>query len=330
MLPKDHASPIKVNVKGLAECGSRLSSKTQGIGKADLDITVVGCANLPKMDILGSCDPYVLVQAEGRLFRTRSIPDSVNPEFDETFHARIQRLAKPRKIVLRVMDLDAGNSMIGRVKKDDFVGTCEVSSQELAALIRSDASGDDCESGDLEGTGGKGGDKGEGQAICRSKSLSLDLLDAKGKQVVDEKGAVATVQVLVRIAKDSTPVHPNGDALGRHSTPLILENERPMSEQGANGHSSFSRSHSELYKLPERIRPSCGSLVSMCSVGSAARSGAAMSSCTIVQPVDVLELISLVKLLVDESKERELPLSFLKRSRACTRRLFHSLPFQVM
>ena len=55
-----------------------------------------------------------------------------------------------------------------------------------------------------------------------------------------------------------------------------------------------------------------------------------MSSCTIVQPVDVLELISLVKLLVDESKERELPLSFLKRSRACTRRLFHSLPFQVM
>jgi hypothetical protein len=53
-----------------------------------LEVTVESAVHLPKMDQLGTCDPFCTVQWTGASFQTRHIPKSYEPVWNETFAFR--------------------------------------------------------------------------------------------------------------------------------------------------------------------------------------------------------------------------------------------------
>lgn len=62
-----------------------IPTNTGGAGEGMLEVTVVNCRNLPKTDLVGSCDPYVVLRSAGYEFKTKPVipaaPHCAAPRF---------------------------------------------------------------------------------------------------------------------------------------------------------------------------------------------------------------------------------------------------------
>eukprot|EP00741_Cyanophora_paradoxa_P024084 tig00021726_g23259.t1 len=83
-------------------------------------VRAVGARDLPKMDLIGSIDPFLAVRLGERTFKTRHIPDNKNPAWGEEFTFEItEGDVNHPEFVVEVWDRDRGSA-------DDFVGQCKV------------------------------------------------------------------------------------------------------------------------------------------------------------------------------------------------------------
>jgi Ca2+-dependent lipid-binding protein len=51
----------------------------------DLNLRVIEATGVPKMDLIGSCDPFVILQVEGKEQRTRVLDNTLQPKWNESF-----------------------------------------------------------------------------------------------------------------------------------------------------------------------------------------------------------------------------------------------------
>ena len=113
----------------------------QNTAQGTLDLKVVCCMNLPRMDFgaavgVGSADSFVTMkyinpssQYNGTEFKTQTIKNSLDPQFNENFSLPIMQVDDPGRISFTVIDWD-------RFSKNDIIGSCEVSSFMLAEMCK--------------------------------------------------------------------------------------------------------------------------------------------------------------------------------------------------
>jgi Ca2+-dependent lipid-binding protein len=81
---------------------------------AILKLDIHQATSLPKVDTMGSCDPYVRFEVNGKILgKTKTVPDSLEPFWNETHYLLVTSLKDP--IILRIMDFN-------NLKKDKSVG----------------------------------------------------------------------------------------------------------------------------------------------------------------------------------------------------------------
>jgi hypothetical protein len=79
-------------------------------------ITIGSCQNLPKMDLFGTCDPYVKIKLGGTKIRTPTIKGTMNPTFNQVLSIPIVLPSMTDSIELTVWDYDKeGNEWIASI-----------------------------------------------------------------------------------------------------------------------------------------------------------------------------------------------------------------------
>ncbi|EKX34548.1 hypothetical protein GUITHDRAFT_51156, partial [Guillardia theta CCMP2712] len=86
-------------------------------------VGIQSAANLPKMDVLGSCDAYCILQWGDDQRKTSTIKGSYNPTWNEEFRFLVSQ-GQTRDLEVKVMDWD-------RMTKDDEVGIVTISSAQI-------------------------------------------------------------------------------------------------------------------------------------------------------------------------------------------------------
>eukprot|EP01047_Picozoa_sp_COSAG01_P048939 COSAG01_NODE_4803_length_4733_cov_2.922098_2_plen_1195_part_01 len=71
-----------------------------------MKISIVEAQNLPKMDIFGTCDPFVQIQFEGNTYKTEVVRQTLAPEWNQSWSLEVHRLDSPISMV--VYDWDRG------------------------------------------------------------------------------------------------------------------------------------------------------------------------------------------------------------------------------
>jgi hypothetical protein len=71
-----------------------------------MKISIVEAQNLPKMDIFGTCDPFVQIQFEGNTYKTEVVKQTLAPEWNQSWSLEVHRLDSPISMV--VYDWDRG------------------------------------------------------------------------------------------------------------------------------------------------------------------------------------------------------------------------------
>lgn len=88
-----------------------------------LDITIVNCRNLPRMDWFGGCDAYVSVSLNNsKLGRTQKVSHTRNPDFNVTFVKYVCHHAKC--LLFKVKDQD-------KFSAEDYIGSVEIPLEKL-------------------------------------------------------------------------------------------------------------------------------------------------------------------------------------------------------
>ena len=82
-----------------------------------LHVTLVRAANLPKMDLFGSCDAYVKIYIGSDSFKSRVVKNTYNPVFNQTHTFEVPPLVDVLELELFDWDM---------ISADDFVGGCEI------------------------------------------------------------------------------------------------------------------------------------------------------------------------------------------------------------
>mmetsp|Transcript_51796 Transcript_51796/g.161175 ORF Transcript_51796/g.161175 Transcript_51796/m.161175 type:complete len:448 (-) Transcript_51796:56-1399(-) len=94
---------------------------------SELCVGIQSAANLPKMDVLGSCDAYCILQWGDDQRKTSTIKGSYNPTWNEEFRFLVSQ-GQTRDLEVKVMDWD-------RMTKDDEVGIVTISSAQIEEIM---------------------------------------------------------------------------------------------------------------------------------------------------------------------------------------------------
>lgn len=151
--------PLKdeVNLEFKLSGPDSISASLQKAAQGKLDLKVVCCVNLPKTDFgaalgFGSTDAFVNITYDGNEFKTQTVKNSVEPQFNETFSLSIMLVDDPGKISFVVMDWD-------RFSKNDLIGSCEVSASMLKEMCKKMEGEEDLDLVDAKNVPVKGSNK---------------------------------------------------------------------------------------------------------------------------------------------------------------------------
>jgi len=105
----------------------RKSSLTKKLGEHglavpfhDLTIQFIGATGLPKMDVVGSADPYFVAKIDDQISFVSTVrPDNLAPVWNEIW--RVKNVPATADLVIKVMDKDEGSVT------DDFIGQIKTS-----------------------------------------------------------------------------------------------------------------------------------------------------------------------------------------------------------
>jgi len=140
----------------------------------NLVLTLVGASGLPKMDTIGWCDPYVIIQnyLSGFNAKTKTIKNTADPVWDAVFTIPVS--SSQDEIIFDVYDYDT-------IGGDDYIGICKlpvnhqfVSGQEFKLEIRPEGKG-------------PGGGHLTMHAIWESEAATKTLHKARTSEVLGEK-----------------------------------------------------------------------------------------------------------------------------------------------
>ncbi|KAI0713827.1 hypothetical protein C8Q76DRAFT_768732 [Earliella scabrosa] len=106
-------SRARAEAKDAAE--ALMDERHGGNNFVDLTIKFIGASGLPKMDVVGSADPYFVAKLDDKLsFVSTVIPDTLSPVWNELW--KIKNVPKTASLIVDVLDKDVGNIT------DDHIG----------------------------------------------------------------------------------------------------------------------------------------------------------------------------------------------------------------
>ena len=115
--------------------GDQDKKNRASMSETELEVIIMSGRHMPKMDLFGSCDPYIVLQYSDQKYQTSVQSNTFDPSWSETFvfsfdpatHLSRLRNNQSANLMLRVFDHD----MVG---KHDKIGYGIVSGQRLSQL----------------------------------------------------------------------------------------------------------------------------------------------------------------------------------------------------
>ncbi|KNZ77930.1 Ras GTPase-activating protein 4 [Termitomyces sp. J132] len=121
----------KSNAKEVAQVTKTLAEAKLGqIPFADLEIQFIGASGLPKMDVIGTADPYFVADIDEKITFVSAVKgNTLAPVWNETW--RVKNVPVVADLHVQVMDQDdvCSDQSIGEFKTSVFEGTKEVEIQ---------------------------------------------------------------------------------------------------------------------------------------------------------------------------------------------------------
>ncbi len=194
---------VKVSITEVPKAFQPLDIDEQANGVRQVRITLMSAGHLPKMDVMGSVDAYVVMFLGGREMRTKTIKNNYSPVWDETFLWNVSDVEKGCDEELRavVMDWDA-------TSKDDEVGSLTIPASRMSEIVRAKIGWEGQETFTLyrEGKAVIGQDKELSKVAVKvsvvevpKAFLALDLdQDAKGQRRIEV--TLASAQHLPKVS----------------------------------------------------------------------------------------------------------------------------------
>ncbi|KAH8117648.1 C2-domain-containing protein [Phellopilus nigrolimitatus] len=103
------AQDLSATAKEFAE------EKMLNVKLVDVSIHFIGASNLPKMDIVGSADPYFVAKLDGQISYVSTVqPNTQNPVWNETWN--VKNVPESAALQVEVLDKDEGSV------HDDYIG----------------------------------------------------------------------------------------------------------------------------------------------------------------------------------------------------------------
>lgn len=169
-----------------------LEAKKQPIGK--LTMHIVRAQGLPKMDIFGTCDPFVVLEHAGKKVKTPVVKQSQTPVWDSTFHFDVFDMNAEFHLV--AYDWDRGHDDDDSGDHDE-IGSANFSLGEILNKKR------ECEEWvPLFQSSALGILKTRGQVLCKLEFApafgGTDMFIEPGEGVID----VAKLELVVKRAQD--------------------------------------------------------------------------------------------------------------------------------
>jgi hypothetical protein len=84
-------------------------------GEWSLQVRLVSASHLPKMDLLGTCDAYVVLKVGSKEFKSKTVMNTYSPVFDEVFTFALDSSEDNAELTLTVFDWDKNTA-------DDIIG----------------------------------------------------------------------------------------------------------------------------------------------------------------------------------------------------------------
>ena len=83
-----------------------------------LHVKVIEARDLPKMDLFGKIDPYVLIQVSGSktIERTKTIDKNYNPKWNQQFHFSVPSLAETLHFLLKDKDVGSSDDPVSKLE----------------------------------------------------------------------------------------------------------------------------------------------------------------------------------------------------------------------
>lgn len=103
--------------------------------KKSLEVKVISVRNLPKMDQMGSCDPFCRVEFGGERYETKVVPNQYDADWNESFPFALPDATPPTALVLTVLDSDGISiGSLVNMKREEVVGQILFPAPEMAAV----------------------------------------------------------------------------------------------------------------------------------------------------------------------------------------------------
>lgn len=91
-----------------------------------LKVTIRNVRHLPKMDVLGTCDPYIILSLGNQKYQTSTKNNTYNPEYDEEFLFNV--IDTTEILTLDLMDWD-------RLTAHDYIGSVQIDMGSLSGSL---------------------------------------------------------------------------------------------------------------------------------------------------------------------------------------------------
>lgn len=88
----------------------------------DLVVNIKSARHLPKMDMIGSADPYCIVSLGGNEQRTNKITNTLDPDWNDSVQLQVTSVAQ--SLLVTIMDWD-------RLSKDRVIGLVRIPAGRL-------------------------------------------------------------------------------------------------------------------------------------------------------------------------------------------------------
>ena len=241
-----------VSAHNLPESPGNREMNGEGHGECSkLRFTLLAAENLPRMDMTGSADPYVMIQLDSEKQRSNIKKRTVHPEWDEVFVFEVGgKLNHP--LMLTVMDWDAWNKVYCvacflRIPSLEVILTdvSLVSSSQLTNLEQDEMIGQIClQPADLW------------ELAQTNKAHRWPLSSHSGKAVHGKDGDIATLTFYVSTIPAQTLAHTKSSAHGEEPTHDEPHGEEPAHDQPHVATMPLLSSQDPLYILmsPELVK----------------------------------------------------------------------------
>ena len=93
-----------------------------------LRVVIRNVRHLPKMDVMGKCDPYIILSYGNQKYQSTIKYNTYDPDYDEEFNFQLDEILSSDPLTLDLMDWD-------RLTAHDYIGSLQIDLDSIVSAL---------------------------------------------------------------------------------------------------------------------------------------------------------------------------------------------------